>query len=82
MPGKHTRAAIKELLDAGWQVTYTSARAHAYARASCPGGPGCCTPPFSINGTPDVDEHEAEMIRRKARQHHGKVAARQEEEGA
>jgi hypothetical protein len=27
MPGKHTRAAIKELLDAGWQVTYTSARA-------------------------------------------------------
>jgi hypothetical protein len=82
MPGKHTRAAIKELLDAGWHVTYTSARAHAYARASCPGGPGCCTPPFSINGTPDVDEYEAEKIRRKARQHHAKAAARQEEEGA
>ncbi len=82
MPGKHTRAAIKELLDAGWQVSYTSARAHAYARASCPGGPGCCTPPFSINGTPDVDEHEAEKIRRKVRQHHAKATARQEEEGA
>jgi hypothetical protein len=25
MPGKHTRAAIKELLDAGRQVTYTTA---------------------------------------------------------
>jgi hypothetical protein len=64
MPGKHTRAAIKELMDAGWRVNYTSARAHAYARAACPGGPECC-PPFSINGTPDVDEHEAEKIRRK-----------------
>ena len=78
MPGKHTRAAIRELLDAGWQVTYTSARAHACARASCPGGPGCCTPPFSINGTPDVDEHEAE----KMRQHAARAAARKEEEGA
>ena len=79
MPGKHTRAAIGELLDAGWTVTYSNARAHAYARASCPGGPGCCTPPFSINGTPNVDEHEAEKIRRKMRQHNAKVAARLEE---
>jgi hypothetical protein len=55
-------------------------RAHAYARALCPGGPGCC-PPFSINGTPDVDEHEAEKIRRKMRQHDARVAVRQEEEG-
>jgi hypothetical protein len=81
MPGKHTRAAIKELTDAGWRVAYTSARAHAYARAACPGGPECC-PPFSINGTPDVDEHEAEKIRRQMRRHNAKVAARQEEEGA
>jgi hypothetical protein len=82
MPGKHTRAAIKELEAAGWQVTYTKGHAHAYARASCPGGPGCCTPPFSINGTPDVDEHEAQKIRRRMRQHDAKVAARQEEEDA
>jgi hypothetical protein len=82
MPGKHTRADIKELLDAGWQVTYTSGRAHAYARASCPGGSGCCRPPFSINGTPDVDEHEAEKIRRKVRQHQARAAAREEGEGA
>lgn len=81
MPGKHTRAAIKELTDAGWRVTYTNGRAHAYARAACPGGPGCC-PPFSINGTPDVDEHEAEKIRRKMRRHDASAAARQEEEGA
>lgn len=76
MPGKHTRTAIKELEDAGWLVTYTSSRAHAYARASCPGGPGCCSPPFSINGTPAVDEHEAEKIRRRMRRHEAKVASR------
>jgi hypothetical protein len=81
MPGKHTRAAIKELEDAGWQVAYTNGRAHAYAKASCPGGPGCCTPPFSINGTPDMDEHEAQKIRRRMRQHDTKVTARQQEEG-
>lgn len=80
MPGKHTRAAIKELEDAGWKIAYTSGRAHAYARASCPGGPGCCTPPFSINGTPEVDEHEAEKIRRRMRQHNAK-ATEQEGEG-
>jgi len=80
MPGKHTRTAIKELEEAGWQVTYTSGRAHAYARAACPGGPGCCTPPFSINGTPDVDEHEAQKIRRRMRQHDAKAAERREEE--
>jgi hypothetical protein len=79
MPGKHTRAAIRDLETAGWLVTYTSGRAHAYARASCPGGPGCCTPPFSINGTPEVDEHEAQKIRRRMRQHEAKAAARQEE---
>jgi hypothetical protein len=80
MPGKHTRTAIKELEEAGWKITYTSGRAHAYARASCPGGPGCCAPPFSINGTPDVDEHEAQKIRRRMRQHNAKVAARHEGE--
>lgn len=80
MPGKHTRAAIKELEEAGWKVAYTSGRAHAYARASCPGGPGCCTPPFSINGTPDVDEHEAEKIRRRIRQHNAKVTEQEGED--
>jgi hypothetical protein len=34
-----------------------------------------------LSGTPDVDEHEAEKIRRKMRQHDARVAARQEEEG-
>ncbi|WP_433463632.1 hypothetical protein [Spirillospora sp. CA-128828] len=80
MPGKHTRAAIKELEEAGWKITYTSGRAHTYARASCPGGPGCRAPPFSINGTPDVDEHEAQKIRRRMRQHDAKVAALHEGE--
>lgn len=80
MPGKHTRAAIKELEDAGWKVTYTSGRAHAYARVSCPGDPGCCSLPFSINGTPDVDEHEAQKIRRRMRQHNAKVTEGQEGE--
>jgi hypothetical protein len=79
MPGKHTQAAIRALVDARWQVTYTRAHAHAYARASCPGGRQCCLP-FSINGTPQVDEHEAEKIRRKMRQHDAKVAQRAEEE--
>jgi hypothetical protein len=37
-------------------------------------------PPFSINGTPDVDEHEAQKIRRRMRPHDAKVTARQEEE--
>jgi hypothetical protein len=60
----------------------STCQASTPGRASCSGGPGCCTPPFSINETPDVDEHEAEKIRRKVRQHHAKAAARQEEEGA
>jgi hypothetical protein len=77
MPGRHTRAAIRELEAAQWQVTYTTGRAHAYARASCPDGAGCC-PPFSINGTPRVDEHEAEKIRRRLRQHNARVAERRE----
>lgn len=80
MPGKHTRAAIRELEAAKWRVPLANARAHAYATAYCPGGPGCC-PPFSINGTPEVDEHEAEKIRRKMRRHDANVAARKEEEG-
>ena len=78
MPGKHTRAAIEALLVAEWRVSGTGGRAHAYAIAFCPEGPGCCRP-FSINGTPAVDEHEAEKIRRKMRQHDAKVVARQEE---
>ncbi len=48
--------------------------------------PWCCSTtvrfalPFSINGTPDVDEPEAQKIRRRMRQHDAKVTARQEEE--
>jgi hypothetical protein len=80
MPGKHIRAAISELEAAGWQVTYTNGRAHAYARASCPDGPGCCSPPFTINGTPDVDEHEAAKIHRRMRQHDAKVEERRKRE--
>jgi hypothetical protein len=80
MPGKHTGAAIRDLEVAGWRVRPTKAHAHAYATAYCPGGPGCC-PPFSINGTPAVDEHEAEKIHRRMRRHDANVAARKKEEG-
>lgn len=63
MPAKEILAAIWELKAAGWRVELTNGRAHAYARAYCPGGRGCCDPLF-INGTPKVPEAEAAKIRR------------------
>jgi hypothetical protein len=79
MPGQHARAALGEIKSAGWRVRYANAHAKVYAFAYCPGGGECC-PPFSINGTPRVDEHEAEKIRKKKRQHDAKVAAQLEAE--
>jgi hypothetical protein len=63
MPAKEILAAIRGLETAGWRVQVTNGRAHAYARAYCPGGPTGC-PPLTINGTPKVPEHEAAKIRR------------------
>jgi hypothetical protein len=63
MPAKEILAAIRELEAAGWRVQITSGRAHAYARAYCPGGAGGC-PPLTIYGTPRVPEHEAAKITR------------------
>jgi len=61
MPAKEILAAIRELEAAGWRVQITSGRAHAYARAYCPGGPEGCAP-LMICGTPRVPEHEAAKI--------------------
>jgi hypothetical protein len=63
MPTKEILAAIRELEAAGWRVQIASGRAHAYARAYCPGGPDGC-PPLKIYGTPRVPEHEAGKILR------------------
>jgi hypothetical protein len=63
MPAKEILAAIRELEAAGWRVQITSGRAHAYARAYCPGGPEGC-PPLTMYGTPRVPEHEAAKILR------------------
>ncbi len=63
MPAKEILAAIRDLEIAGWRVQITSGRAHAYARAYCPGRPEGC-PPLTIYGTPRVPEHEAAKIAR------------------
>jgi hypothetical protein len=63
MPAKEILAAIRDLEAAGWHVQITGGRAHAYARAYCPGGSECC-PPLTIYGTPRVPEHEAAKILR------------------
>jgi hypothetical protein len=63
MPAKEILAALQELVSAGWRVQLTNGRAHAYARAYCPGGQTGC-PPLTVYGTPKVPEHEAARIRR------------------
>jgi hypothetical protein len=63
MPAKEILAAIRELEAAGWRVQITGGRAHAYARAYCPGGSQGCQP-LTIYGTPRVPEHEAAKILR------------------
>ena len=80
MPDKAIMVAIAELRAARWTVTETKGgSAHAYATARCPDGAGCCAQ-FSINGTPDVPEHEASKIRRRMRRHDKQVAERQQQE--
>jgi hypothetical protein len=70
MPAKEVLEAIRELEAAGWRVQIASGRAHAYARAYCPGGPEGC-PPLTIYGTPRVPENEAaKMLRTLARCEH------------
>lgn len=72
MPAKEIIAALQELGSAGWRVQLAAGRAHAYARAYCPGGPDGC-PPLTVYGTPKVPEHEAEKVRRALRRcPHGK----------
>jgi hypothetical protein len=66
MPAKEILRALQEMMSAGWQVRLTNGRAHAYARAYCPGGEAGC-PPLTVNGTPNVPEDEAEKIRRAMR---------------
>ena len=63
MPAKEILAAVAELEAAGWRVHIASGRAHAYARAYCPGGQGGC-PPLTVYGTPRVPEHEAVKVLR------------------
>ena len=71
MPAKEILAAIRELEAAGWRVQIASGRAHAYARAYCPGGPEGC-PPLTVYGTPRVPENEAaKILRALARCGHG-----------
>jgi hypothetical protein len=62
VPAKETLAALGELESVGWRVRLTSGRAHAYAKAYCPGGPGGCAP-VMVYGTPRVPEAEAARIR-------------------
>lgn len=72
MPAKEILAALQELGFAGWRVELTAGRAHAYARAYCPGGSAGCAP-LTVYGTPKVPEHEAAKIRRAMRRcPHGK----------
>jgi hypothetical protein len=66
MPAKEIVAALQDLEAAGWRVDLAGGRAHAYARAYCPGGADGC-PPVTIYGTPRVPEHEAAKIRRALR---------------
>jgi len=64
VPAKEILDALKELAAAGWRVQLAGGRAHAYARAYCPGGEAGCTP-LTVYGTPKVPEYEAAKIRRK-----------------
>jgi hypothetical protein len=66
VPAKEILDALQELAYAGWRVQFADSRAHADARAYCPGGETGC-PPLTIYGTPKVPEHEAAKIRRALR---------------
>lgn len=66
MPAKEITSAISELEAAGWRVVIAGGRAHAYAKALCPGGRFGCDP-VMIYGTPKVPEDEASKIRKALR---------------
>jgi hypothetical protein len=76
MPAKEILAALRDLEACGWRVVIASARAHAYAKAYCPGGDAGC-PPMTVYGTPRVPEHEAAKIKRALSR-----CPHQEEEGS
>jgi hypothetical protein len=61
MPAKEIMAAMRELERAGWRIVVAGGRAHAYAKAYCPGGRVGCQPVL-IYGTPRVPEREASRI--------------------
>lgn len=63
VPSKEILAAIRDLEAAGWRIQPAGGRAHAYARAYCPGGHQGCRP-LTIYGTPRVPENEAAKIAR------------------
>ena len=72
IPAKEILAAISEFEAAGWRAQVASGRAHADARAYCPGGPDGC-PRLTIYGTPRVPEHETtKILRSLARCGHAK----------
>lgn len=66
LPAKEILDALRELARAGWRIEPAGSRAHAYARAYCPGGKTGCRP-LTIYGTPAVPEHEAVKIRKALR---------------
>ena len=62
MPAKEILAALRELGSTGWRIQLTNGRAHAYARAYCPGGEAGC-PPLTVYGThgcPSMKRRESE----------------------
>lgn len=63
MPAKEILAVIRDLEAAGWRINIARGRAHAYAKAYCPGGSAGCQP-VMIYGTPRVPEYEADRIRK------------------
>lgn len=61
-PNKEIRAAIEEMIQAGWRIE--KREGHSWGCAFCPGGRAGCRPPTSIWSTPRVPEHHARQLRR------------------
>lgn len=79
-PNKEIRAAIDDMVSAGWRIQKRSG--HAWGRAFCPGGAQGCRPPTSIWSTPRVPELHARQLRRAIAQcEHHPPAGEQSVEG-
>jgi hypothetical protein len=61
-PNKEIRAAIEEMIKAGWRIE--KREGHSWGRAFCPGGSAGYRPPMSIWSTPRVPERHARQLRR------------------